>query len=254
MLAVCSNKPFMPHRPDKAISSDLVWWKNAISTGLTSLSISPPQTFVDLSAFSDASSSIGVVVVISEHWRAWRLLPGWQTLRGQRDIAWAEAIGFEFLVAILAQIVREPSHIIAHGNNISVVESWWSGQHRNREINEVFKRIHSLVANSNNQILGVHTKYVPSLNKPADKPSRGVYGHESLLLPPVPIPQHFQGILVDFTAPITPTEIRTLADHHLKPPAAKRIECLKLEQEARERDEHLRAEQDELICAVLFDH
>ena len=134
MLTVCNAKLFMLHHPDKAISSDLIWWKNAISTGLTLLSISPPQTFIDLSAFSDASSSVGVAVVIGERWRAWRLLLGWQTLRGQQDIAWAEAIGFEFLVSILAQIVHGPAHIIAYGDNISVVESWWSGQHRNREI------------------------------------------------------------------------------------------------------------------------
>ena len=36
MLAVCEKKPFMPHRPDKAISSELEWWLDTISTGAAS--------------------------------------------------------------------------------------------------------------------------------------------------------------------------------------------------------------------------
>ena len=83
MLAVCNAKPFMPHRPDKAISSNLLCWRMAITTGLVSFPISPPQTIIDHNAFSDASSSIGIAVVVSKCWRAWRLLPGWQTHHGK---------------------------------------------------------------------------------------------------------------------------------------------------------------------------
>ena len=222
MLAVCNAKPFMPHRPDKAISSDLLWWRTAITSGLVSLPISPPQTIVDLNAFSDASSSVGIAVVIGEQWRAWRLLPGWQTLCGKRDITWAEAIGFEFLILILSKLIHRPSHLVVHGDNTSVVKSWWSGRHRNKEINRIFKRIHALVADSANRVSRVYTKYIPSLNNPT-----------------VPIPSHFGGLVVDYDAPITPDEVHALSSGTLHPPAAQRIERLKRKQEARERNELL---------------
>ena len=44
MLAVCSDKPFMPHRPDKAVSDDLIWWHRMISNGAAICSISPPPS------------------------------------------------------------------------------------------------------------------------------------------------------------------------------------------------------------------
>jgi hypothetical protein len=52
-------------------------------SGLVSLPISPPQDFIDLNAFSDASSGVGITVIVSGCWRAWRLLPRWQTLHGK---------------------------------------------------------------------------------------------------------------------------------------------------------------------------
>lgn len=251
MLSVCSAKPFLPHRPDKTINGDLDWWKHAIESKLPKLPIFPPPTFIDLHAFSDASSSIGIAVVVRERWRAWRLLPGWQTLRGQRDIAWAEAIGFELLITILANLLDHPSHILVYGDNTSVVESWWAGRHRNREINEVFKRIHSLVADPSNNIRGINTKFIPSGHNPADAPSRGIYGATHLLLPHVHIPQHLSELLVDFDSPINPSEIRALSEHLLPTRAANHIERLKRDQEARERSETLRFQQDDLIRQTL---
>lgn len=83
MLAVCIQKLFMLHRPDKVIAEDLNWWSGILSEGRAIRTISPPPTFIDLSAFSDASSTIGIAIVIGERWRAWRLLPGWRTLNGK---------------------------------------------------------------------------------------------------------------------------------------------------------------------------
>jgi hypothetical protein len=73
---VCSDKPFMPHRPVKSIADDLLWWDESLRSGRVKLSIPPPLPFADIQAFSDASSSVGIDIVISGRWRAWRLLPG----------------------------------------------------------------------------------------------------------------------------------------------------------------------------------
>jgi hypothetical protein len=127
MIAICGRKPFMPHRPDKAITEDLKWWKQALSSGRARCPLLLPPSFFNPQAFSDASSGIGIAVIIGSWWRAWRLVPGWRTQSTQRDIAWAEAIGFKFLLATLSRILDQPQHIIAYGDNISVIESWRVG-------------------------------------------------------------------------------------------------------------------------------
>ena len=109
------------------------------------------------------------------------------------------------------------------------------------------------MANSRNGVAGVYAKYILSLNNPADEPSRGIYGPSSVLLPPVAIPSHFDGLLVDYNTPITPDEVHALPGGILCPSAAQRIECLKCEQEARDHNELLCVQHDELIHSALFD-
>ena len=50
---------------------------------------------IDVDAFSDASSGTGLALLVGQEWKAWRLLPGWQS--DGRDIAWAESIALELL-------------------------------------------------------------------------------------------------------------------------------------------------------------
>ena len=109
------------------------------------------------------------------------------------------------------------------------------------------------MADSTNGVSRVYSKYILSLNNPTDDPSRGIYGPSSLLLPPIPIPSHFGGLMVDYDAPITPDEVRALSGGTLHPPATQRIERLQCEQEARECNELLCAQHDELIHSALFD-
>jgi len=71
MLAVCAKKPFMLHQLDKAIHEELTWWHCTIENGAAICSIFPPPPRADHQAFSDASSSIGIGIVIGKRWRAW---------------------------------------------------------------------------------------------------------------------------------------------------------------------------------------
>jgi hypothetical protein len=138
MFGTCSKKPFLPHRPDKVITADLTWWVLTLSSGAVSRPILAPSPFSDPQAFSDASSGIGLGITIGNHWHAWRLLPGWRTRDGQKDIGWAEAVTFELLVRAIAVMVKSDGHIIVHGDNTGVVKGWKNERHRNRATNLVF--------------------------------------------------------------------------------------------------------------------
>ena len=48
----------------------------------------------------------------------------------------------------------------------------------------------------------VHTQYVRSASNPADEPSRGIYGSQALLLPPVRLDGYLSEFLVDFNDPV----------------------------------------------------
>ena len=73
MLATCAKKPFVPHRLDTGLDQDLSWWLEKLKNGTVIRSIQPPPLFLDLQAFSDASSGFGIGIIIGNQWRAWHL-------------------------------------------------------------------------------------------------------------------------------------------------------------------------------------
>ena len=77
LMASFSSNPFVPHHAPCHASSDLAWWLDALSSPAVSHPIPGPAVVTDRLAFSDASSGIGVAIVIHGFWRAWSLLPGW---------------------------------------------------------------------------------------------------------------------------------------------------------------------------------
>lgn len=91
-----------------------------------------------------------IAIMIGERWRAWRLVPGWKGER--KDIGWAEVIGFEFLVKHIMQTTMAGAHVKVYGDNIGVVEGWWTGRSRNRQVNLIFRRIHGLLQQHNGTI------------------------------------------------------------------------------------------------------
>jgi hypothetical protein len=234
MLSICGKQPYLPHRPTKGIDSDLDWWSDLLQSGGASRPIYPPIAYSNPLAFSDASSTIGIAIVIGKRWRAWRLVPGWQTLNGQRDIGWAEAVGFELLVLTLASLPNMGNAITIHGDNTGVVEGWWKGRHRNREVNAVFRRVHEIIRSVPRRF-AIRTTYVPSEHNPADEPSRGIYPPQELLLPPIHIPDAIRSFIVDATEPPTVAELNLLRNGRYPPPAAKIINRALLRQQGAER-------------------
>ncbi|KIM86982.1 hypothetical protein PILCRDRAFT_64260, partial [Piloderma croceum F 1598] len=181
-----------------------------------------PLPLYDVHGYSDASSKIGIAITIRNRWRAWCLVPGWQSLDGQRDIGWAEAVAFECLIRSLVENGKETHNFIIYGDNKGVVEGWWNGHSRNRAVNGVFKRLHSVIADS--PIRHSFTSYVRSKDNPANAPSRGIYPPMHLLLPPIQLPPELNRFLVDSQFPFTPTEQRLLREGRYPTAAAKRIE------------------------------
>lgn len=207
MLSLFDDRPFMPRTPPRGTSEDLLWWIHKLRQPTLSRPIPGPHELRDTLAFSDASSGVGIGIIISGRWRAWRLLPNWNT--DGRNIGWAEAVGLELLIRALVPSSTTGLHYKVYGDNRGVVEGWWKGRSRNKPTNEVFKRLHELSESSG---CTYHTRYVPSASNPADGPSRGIYPPLRLLLPAICIPTQLRPFIADFDADLLPAERRLLRE------------------------------------------
>lgn len=183
MLGIFRDKPFMKRTPPRGSIEDLNWWHRTLSSSPSPRRLIDPDSFIILSAFSDASSGVGIGICINTRWRAWRLAEGWKS-QG-RDIGWAEAVGFELLVCTIIACSRSSQNFVVYGDNQGVVQGWKNGRSRSQAVNRVFKRIHRLLDAVDRH---VHVEYIPSGKNPADGPSRGVFPPRSLLLPAVGVP------------------------------------------------------------------
>ena len=242
MLSISYNRPFIPRTPPHGTTQDLQWWARTLQKPNIFKDIPGPVSISDFGAYSDASSGIGIGIIIGDRWRAWRLLPGWKT--DGREIGWAEAVGFEFLIRTICGFICEPhkQHVKVFGDNTGVVEGWWKGRSRNKPTNEIFRRIHEI---EKARKITIHSRYVASKLNPADDPSRGIYSSRSLLLPPIPIPSQLQPFLVDFDTQPQLSEQQASKDGTFRIPLPK-------PERSHPTNEHLiantRREQEEELC------
>lgn len=216
-LAISSDNPHVPRSPPRSTRHELEWWRKRLSQPHLRRPIPVPVEVFDVGGFSDASSGVGLGVVLGGRWRSWRLLPDWK--HDGRDIGWAEAVAFEFLVYYILQLPSLPgNNLKVFGDNRGVVEGWWRGRSRNIAVNGVFRRLLHRLEQSD---LYIHPRYIASAGNPADNPSRGVFPPYSLLLPPISIPEQLRQLIVDFDAPITgsspPTQWSSALRKNLRP-------------------------------------
>ena len=205
LMAMQHNKPHTPLTPPKGTAFELDWWLLALSSPSPIRPIPSPSPLVDLSAFSDASSGVGLAFLVGKKWKAWHLLPGWQS--DGRDIAWAESITLELMAQ--AVVVEHGQHNLykLHCDNRVVVNGWPRGRSHNRHVNATFRRLHDLSEQTHSRFI-IH--YVPSALNPADGPSRGQFPQ----YPPsfgstLPDPS-ISNFFIDATLPRTQREIRAV--------------------------------------------
>ena len=187
MLGIFSDSPFKPRMPPHGCIEDLLWWSSILSNPPQPIHIPAPCFIHDFAAFSDASSGVGVGIIIGEQWQAWTLHPGWNS--DGWDIGWAESVGFELLVQHIVSSGASNIHFKVFRDNRGVVEGWWNRHSRNKLTNDTFKRIHSLMDEADCTVI---TRYIPSGKNPADGPSHGLYPPSHLRLPVVLIPHALQ--------------------------------------------------------------
>ncbi len=200
-MGVFGDSPHMPRTPRKSILADLHWWYERLSRPTLERRIPGPVDLLDLHAYSDASSSVGIGIIAQGAWRAWKLQPGWQSDSDQRDIAWAEAVAVEILFRCILPPLPPSSHVKIYCDNQVVVDGWRVGRSRNRQVNGVFKRLHQLCEDSQ---CDLHIRRVEGKDNPADNPSRGIYPEGPLLAVPV-LPDE----IMQYLQIVTDDEIRT---------------------------------------------
>ena len=211
MMGLFHDRPFTPRHPPRHLAEDLSWWQNILTQPHLTREIPGNRTIIDVGGFSDASSTTGIGIILGDKWRAWRLIPGWNT--EGRDIGWAEAVAMELLVTTVLQYHALPGFRV-YGDNNGVVEGWWTGRSRNAETNRVFRRIHRLLDRCNSTLT---TRYVNTAHNPADGPSRGIFPPRQLLLPPISLPDELKPLIVDFDAPYLPSERNALRGFSSEP-------------------------------------
>ena len=162
MLGIFGEKPFMPRRQPRGTINELRWWLHALSSR-PPIPIPHYPHAVNHQAFSDASTSHGLAIIIGNKWRAWRLHKHWKY--NEQDIGWAESVAFEFLIRTLLTLDRSSMPLTVYCDNQGVVDGWKKGRSRNTPTNAMFRRIHDLLASPSRQVFA---KYVASADNPAD--------------------------------------------------------------------------------------
>ena len=139
---------------------------------------SGPCDITDHNVFSDANSGVGIAVIISNRWRAWNLLPGWNS--DGRDIGWAKGIGSKLLVQVILASSQPGQYFRVFRYNKGIIKGWWKERSQNRQTDIVFRWVHNISAAASK--CTIIMCYITSKNNPADAPSWGIY------LPTSPLP------------------------------------------------------------------
>ena len=191
-IASFNNNIFIFRFPPPRLLTDLAWWRTALESPIFYRSI-VFRLIVNLDIYVDASTSWGISLTVGSLWRAWFLIPGWQS--EGRHIGWAESIALEFAVMEAAARGLHDVRVLVHSDNKGSIGQYINGRSRNPFINESIVRTSSITRSANFDIL---LEYVESSENRADAASRGVLQDNISRLPHAfRVPEALQQFLQD---------------------------------------------------------
>lgn len=188
------------HKLSTSITEDLAWWRGRLQEEFVGMKIICPPDPLDIKVFVDASTSWGIGLVLDGRWLAWQFKEGWRT--EGREIGWAEMVAVELAIRTLVTGNFGNSHIVVRSDNQGVVGALKAGRSRGTQQNLVLREIVRLIQDCN---IWISTIWIPTLDNPADGPSRGHLPGKALLCPFQPkIPFHLSKFIhraVDYHDP-----------------------------------------------------
>jgi hypothetical protein len=174
------------HRLSRDAGNDTEWWRCRLRDSFVGMKIIRPPDPLTIGVFVDASTSWGIGLVLDGKWLAWQLKEGWRG--GEREIGWAEMVAVELAIQTLVAGKYKNCHIIVRSDNQGVVGALKAGKSRGSQQNMILREIVKLIQTND---LWISTLWIPTLENPADGPSRGVFPGKKLLCPFQPkIPSH----------------------------------------------------------------
>lgn len=190
----------MRHRLSADATDDTEWWRGRLQEPFVGMKIVRPPPPLNTSVFVDASTTWGIGLVLDGKWLAWQLKEGWRS--EDREIGWAEMVAVELATRALVTGKYSQCHIIVRSDNQGVVGALKAGKSRGIQQNLILREIVKLLQAHE---LWISTIWVPSLENPADGPSRGVFPSRDSLCPFQPkIPSHLSNFIhraVDYHDP-----------------------------------------------------
>lgn len=190
----------LKHKLSVATSEDMAWWNQRLQADFVGMNIIRPPKPLATKLFVDASTTWGIGLVLDGKWLAWKLRDGWNS--EGREIGWAEMVAVELAVRTLVTGKFFKSHIIVRSDNQGVVGALKAGRSRGPQQNLILREIVRLIQDHN---MWISSTWVPTLENPADGPSRGLFPDRSSLYAfPPRIPFHLTGFVhrsVDFHDP-----------------------------------------------------
>jgi hypothetical protein len=164
------------HKLAAETSEDMAWWRLRLQEEFVGMKIIWPPKPLDSKLYIDTSSGWGIGLILDGKWLAWQFKEGWRS--EGREIGWAEMVAVELAVRTLIAGKFTGCHVIIRSDNKGVVGALKVGRSWGTQQNAVLREIVKLIQEHG---LWISTTWIPTLENPADGPSRGVFPVNSLL-------------------------------------------------------------------------
>ena len=188
------------HKLSASCGEDILWWKRRLQEAFVGSKIFRPPEPLNTSLFVDASTGWGIGLVLDGKWLAWQLREGWNS--DGREIGWAEMVAVELAIRTLITGKFSRCHVIIHSDNMGVVGAMEAGRLRGTQQNSILREIVRLIQDHE---IWISVTWVPTLDNPADGPSRGIFpGKDQLYAYPPKLPYHLANFIhraVDYHDP-----------------------------------------------------